>query len=240
MLYEFMLKRNVGVIICKPHGVKENVMRTFSKYVIALVAGVCALTIVPKAVQAATPPVSVPSVATTIQNVEFAYDPGKIILPYGARLAADGQGNWILAFLDTSFAVLNGKTGFVPLANGFTVGMTGEGIVYYKNINGMPIKLTYNLSNCVARVDAGNTIVFYKNGSLLSSKITNYGPYYAVETYNDNGAILRNEVHDSATNQLLILDDYVKTPGMIVRSCYDAFGNTISQLPYYGDTKPAY
>lgn len=215
-------------------------MRKINKFVIALVAGAFALSILPQTVKAATPPISVPSVATTIQNVQFGYDPGKIVLPYGARLAADGNGNWILAFLDTSFAVLNGKSGFVPLANGFTVGMTGEGIVYYKNIDGVPIKVTYNLSNCVARVDAGNTIVFYKNGSLLSSKITNYGPYYAVETYNDNGVILRNEVHDSATNQLLILDDYVKTPGMIVRSTYDAFGNTISQLPYYGDTKPAY
>ena len=215
-------------------------MRKNVKFAAAFLAGAFAFFACVLPAKADTVPVAAPSVATTIQYVEFGYDPGTIVLPYGARLAKDASGNWVLAFLDTSFAVLNGKTGFVPLANGFTVGLTGEGIVYYKNINGVPIKVTYNLSNCVARVDAGNTIAFYKNGSLLSSKITNYGTAYSVETYNDNGVILRNEVHETGTNRLIALDDYVRTPGMIVRTLYDPYGNIISTLPYYGDTKPAY
>ncbi|MCR5223327.1 MAG: hypothetical protein K6D90_10745 [Lachnospiraceae bacterium] len=214
-------------------------MKKFMKLTAWLMAGMIAFSAGTVSVKAADVPMAAPSVATTIQYVEFGYDPGKIVLPYGAILSKDAAGNWVLAFLDTSFAVLSGK-GFVPLANGFTVGLTGEGIVYYKNINGVPIKVTYNLSNCVARVDAGNTIAFYKNGSLLSSKITNYGSAYSVETYNDNGVILRNEVHETGTNRLIALDDYVKTPGMIVRTLYDPFGNIISTLPYYGDTKPAF
>lgn len=214
-------------------------MKKFMKLTVWLMAGMIAFSAGTVSVKAADAPMAAPSVATTIQHVEFGYDPGKIVLPYGAILSKDAAGNWVLAFLDTSFAVLSGK-GFVPLANGFTVGLTGEGIVYYKNINGVPIKVTYNLSNCVARVDAGNTIAFYKNGSLLSSKITNYGSAYSVETYNDNGVILRNEVHETGTNRLIALDDYVKTPGMIVRTLYDPFGNIISTLPYYGDTKPAF
>lgn len=214
-------------------------MKKFMKLTAWLMAGMIAFFAGTVSVKAADVPMAAPSVATTIQYVEFGYDPGKIVLPYGAILSKDAAGNWVLAFLDTSFAVLSGK-GFVPLANGFTVGLTGEGIVYYKNINGVPIKVTYNLSNCVARVDAGNTIAFYKNGSLLSSKITNYGSAYSVETYNDNGVILRNEVHETGTNRLIALDDYVKTPGMIVRTLYDPFGNIISTLPYYGDTKPAF
>lgn len=214
-------------------------MKKFMKLTVWLMAGMIAFSAGTVSVKAADVPMAAPSVATTIQYVEFGYDPGKIVLPYGAILSKDAAGNWVLAFLDTSFAVLSGK-GFVPLANGFTVGLTGEGIVYYKNINGVPIKVTYNLSNCVARVDAGNTIAFYKNGSLLSSKITNYGSAYSVETYNDNGVILRNEVHETGTNRLIALDDYVKTPGMIVRTLYDPFGNIISTLPYYGDTKPAF
>ena len=163
-------------------------MKKFMKLTAWLMAGMIAFSAGTVSVKAADVPMAAPSVATTIQHVEFGYDPGKIVLPYGAILSKDAAGNWVLAFLDTSFAVLSGK-GFVPLANGFTVGLTGEGIVYYKNINGVPIKVTYNLSNCVARVDAGNTIAFYKNCSLLSSKITNYGSAYSVETYNDNGVI---------------------------------------------------
>ncbi|MBQ7581515.1 MAG: hypothetical protein IJU25_01705 [Lachnospiraceae bacterium] len=193
-----------------------------------------------KDVKAATDTFGGPTIATTIQPVQFGFNPGKIILPYGAMLAQDAAGNWVLAFLDTSVAVLNSKTGVVPLANGFTVALTGGEIVYSKNINGMPIKVTYNLSNCIARVDAGNKMVFYKNGSILSSIVTNNGPTYTIETYNDSGAILRNETRNSLTNQMIFLDDYVRTPGMIIRTFYDMNGTPVSVLPYYGDTKPAY
>ena len=151
----------------------------------------------------------------------------------------DGKGNWVLAFLDTSYAVLNSRTGTVPLANGFTVAMTGEGIVYSKNINGVPIKVTYNLANCVARVDAANLVVLYRNGSLLSSIITYNGPTYTIESYNDSGTILKNETRNTQTNALICMDDYVRTPGMIIRTFYDALGNPAAVLPYYGDTKPA-
>ncbi len=215
-------------------------MRKFVKFTVALAAGLCVLAVGTKSVAAAeVNPTQAPNVATTIQVLQFGYDPGKIVLPYGATVAPDGQGNYVLAFLDTSFAVLNAKTGFVPLANGFTVGMKGGEIVYYKNINGVPITVTYNLGNCIARVDAGNVIAFYKNGSILSSKITNYGACYTVETFKDDGTILKNEVYDSATKRLLYLDDYVRTPGMIIRTGYDLWGNACT-LPYYGDGKPAF
>ncbi|MBO4901263.1 MAG: hypothetical protein J5518_00525 [Lachnospiraceae bacterium] len=215
-------------------------MRRLGRTVIAfaLAAGIAAGAALP--VSAATQSNGTPMVATTLQAVQFGYDPGKIILPYGAMLAPDGKGNWVLAFLDTSFAVLNGKSGAVTLANGFTVAMNKEGIVYSKNIEGMPIKVTYNLSNCVSRVEAGNKIVLYKNGSLLNRIITNYGPVYTIETYNDSGAILSNEMRYTGSNVLISLDDYVRTPGMIIRTVYDAYGTPVSTLPYYGDTKPAY
>ncbi len=213
-------------------------MRKIVRFAAALTAAICVFGALAQPVKADVP-VSAPSVGTTLQNVTYGFNPGKIILPYGAMLAPDGMGNWVLAFLDTSVAVLNAKTGFVPLANGFTVGLTNEGIVYYKNINNIPIKVTYNLGNCIARVDAGNTIAFFRNGSILFQKVTNFGSTYTVETYNENGAILKNEVHD-LSGRLLAVDDYVRTPGMIVRTFYDATGNPTGFLPYYGDAKPAY
>ena len=217
-----------------------DMMRKIARVIAALTVCGVILATGAKPVLAATDFYARPTIATTIQPVQFAYDPGKIILPYGAMLGNDGNGNWVLAFLDISYAVLNSKTGVVPLANGFTVALTGGEIVYSKVINATPIKVTYNLSNCIARVDAGNQMVFYKNGSILSSIITNNGLTYTRETYKDNGAILQVETRNSATNQLICLDDYVRTPGMIIRTFYDANGRVLSELPYYGDTKPAY
>ncbi len=214
-------------------------MRKMVRVIAAMAACATVLVMTAKPAFAATD-YSRPGIATTIQPVQFAYDPGKVILPYGAMLAKDAAGNWVLAFLDTSYAVLNSKTGVVPLANGFTVALTGGEIVYSKNINGVPIKVTYNLTNCIARVDAANQMVFYKNGSVLSSIVTNNGATYTVETYNDNGAILRNETRNSLTNQLVYLDDYVRTPGMIIRTYYDMNGSQYNVLPFYGDTKPAF
>lgn len=181
-----------------------------------------------------------PTVGTTIQNVQFGFNPGVIVLPYGATVAKDEGGSWVLLFIDGSRAVLNSKSTRATLANGFNVLLNAEGIVYSKVINGDPIKVTYNLSNLVARVETPTTTAMYKNGSILRSKITNYGSFYTVESYNDNGAILKNESYNSVTKQLIAVDDYVKTPGMIVRTEYDALGRPISVLPYYGDTKPAF
>ncbi len=212
-------------------------MRKMKKLIAGMIAG--ALLLAVTAVPVAAAPILTPTVPTTLQVVQFGYDPGKIVLPYGAMLAPDGNGNWVLAFLDTSFAVLNSKTKSVPLANGFTVGMKNGEIVYWKNIEGRPITVTYNLSNCMARVDTGDTIVFFKNGSLLSKKITNNGLTVSIETYNDNGAILQNQIFDAATNQLIYNDDYVSSPGLIMRTYY-ANGVSLGQLPFYGDTKPAF
>lgn len=181
-----------------------------------------------------------PTVGTTIQNVQFGFNPGVIVLPYGAVVAKDTSGSWVLAFLDGNRAVLNSKSKNVTLANGFNVGLNAEGIVYSKVINGDPIKVTYNLSNLVARVETPTMTAMYKNGSILKSKITNYGNFYTVESYNDNGVILKNESYNSVTKQLIAVDDYVVTPGMIVRTEYDTLGRVVSILPYYGDTKPAF
>lgn len=181
-----------------------------------------------------------PTVATTHEIVQFGFNPGVVVLPYGATVAKDADGSWILAFLDGSRAVLNGKCKNVLLANGFTVGLNAEGIVYSKVIEGAPITVTYNLSNLVARVETPNIVALYNNGSILNSKITNYGSFYTVEHYNNNGVILTNEVYDSLSKRLIALDDYVKTPGMIVRTEYDIYGRPVSVLPYYGDTKPAF
>lgn len=215
-------------------------MKKIAKIAVSLAACALVFMAAAKPAKADTVLPGRPSVATTLQAVDFGYDPGKIILPYGAMLSQDGKGNWVLAFLDTSYAVLNSRTGTVPLANGFTVAMTGEGIVYSKNINGVPIKVTYNLANCVARVDAANQVVLYRNGSLLSSIITYNGPTYTIESYNDSGTILKNETRNTQTNALICMDDYIRTPGMIIRTFYDALGNPAAVLPYYGDTKPAY
>lgn len=212
-------------------------MRKMKKLIVAMIAG--SLLTVALAAPVAAAPILTPTVPTTLQTVEFAYDPGKIVLPYGAMLAPDGNGNWILAFLDTSFAVVNSRTRSVPLANGFTVGMQNGEIVYWKNIEGRPIRVSYNLSNCVARVDTGDSIVLFKNGSILSQKITNNGMTVSIESYNDSGAILQNQIFDAATNQLIYNDDYVSSPGLIMRTYY-ANGVALGQLPFYGDTKPAF
>lgn len=210
-------------------------MKKMTRVLAALLAAACVVVVSPSMVSAA----GTPNVSTTIQNVQFAYDPGVIVLPYGAMLSKNGN-DWVLAFLDGSVASLNGRSKNVRLMNGFLVGMNGNNIVYSKVINETPITVTYNLSNCVATAVAGNVTANYLNGSILSTKITNYGSYYCVETYGANSVILKNETYDAATKRLIALDDYVRTPGMIVRTEYDAAGNPISILPYYGDTKPAY
>lgn len=181
-----------------------------------------------------------PMVGNTIEIVQFGFNPGVIVLPYGANLAKDANGSWVLSFLDGSRAVLNGRNSGAKLANGFNVKLNSTGIVYSKVINKEPITVTYNLSNLIATVQTPTITANYKNGSILQNKITNYGSFYTVESYNDNGAILKNESFDCATGRLLAVDDYVKTPGMIVRTEYDALGRPVSMLPYYGSTNPAY
>lgn len=210
-------------------------MNKIVKLLAGILAALMVLTFVTTDVYASNP-----TVGTTIENVTFGFNPGVIVLPYGAALAKDASGNWLLAFLDGSTAVLNAKSKNVLLANGFNVDLNAEGIVYSKVINGAPITVTYNLSNLVARVETPNITALYKNGSILNRKITNYGTFYTVESYNDNGKILKNESYEVGTNRLLAVDDYIKTPGMIVRTEYDVLGRPVSTLPYYGDAKPAF
>lgn len=212
-------------------------MKKLAKVLAAVLAAACVVSVVPTTVSAMEP--SRPTVGTTIQNVDFAYNPGVIILPYGAMLSKNGSG-WVLAFLDGSVAALKNGTKNTRLMNGFLVSMNNNTIVYSKMIDLDPVTVTYNLNNCIATAVAGNVTANYINGSILSSKITNYGAYYCVETYGPNCVILKNETFDAASKRLLAVDDYVRTPGMIVRTEYDAAGNPISMLPYYGDTRPAY
>lgn len=205
------------------------------KILAGLLAGLLVFTFVGTDVYAGTP-----TVGNTIEIVQFGFNPGVVVLPYGASLAKDENGSWVLAFLDGSRAVLNGKRSSAKLANGFSVKLNSTGIVYSKVINKEPITVTYNLGNLIATVQTPTITANYKNGSILQNKVTNYGSFYTVESYNDNGAILKNESYDTATGRLLAIDDYVKTPGMIVRTEYDALGRPVSMLPYYGSTNPAY
>ena len=205
------------------------------KFLAGLMAGLLILTFMSTDVYAQGP-----TVGNTIEIVQFGFNPGVIVLPYGANLSKDEGGNWVLSFLDGSRAVLGGGRTSARLANGFNVKLTGAGIVYSKVINKDPITVTYNLGNLVATVQTPTITATYKNGSILQNKITNYGSFYTVESYNDNGAILKNESFDTATGRLIAVDDYVKTPGMIVRTEYDALGRPVSMLPYYGSTNPAY
>lgn len=190
------------------------------KVLAGLLAGLLALTFIGTDVYAGTP-----VARNTIEVVQFGFNPGVIVLPYGASLTKSENGSYVLSFLDGSRKVYSAKS---------------TNIVYSKVVNNEPITVTYNLGTLIATAQTPNTTATYKNGSILQSKVVNYGSFYTVESYNDNGAILKNESYDTATGRLLAVDDYVKTPGMIVRTEYDALGRPVSMLPYYGSTNPAY
>lgn len=213
-------------------------MRKALKITCALIASAALFLGIASPVMAADM-LSTPSVYTTVQNVQYGFNPGKIILPFGASLTINPDGSYTMLFLDNIGATLSASRPTANLANGFHLALKNGSIAYSRNINGSIVNASFNLSSLITTVVSGNVTAYYKNGSVLTTKVTTTPTAYSIESYDDTGKIIKNDVYTPA-GILVCSDDYLKTPGMIVRTTYNALGQPISILPYYGNTNPAY
>lgn len=182
---------------------------------------------------------SSPSVSTTIQNVQYGFNPGKIILPFGATLTINPGGSYTMLFLDNIGTTLSAAKPNASLPNGFNLSLKNGSIAYTRNVNGSIVNASFNLSTLVTTVISGNVTAYYKNGSILTTKVTTTPTAYSIESYDETGKIYKNDVY-TPSGILVCSDDYLKTPGMIVRTTYNALGQATSILPYYGNANPAY